>query len=119
MNFNTRWLILLIAALALWLVAAPPRWWLNLTKPVDLSNPAATGAALVVKYECQSCHRLAGIGALKGPALDGVTQRLDGVALRLWLRDPRAIKGDTAMPKFRLSDSEVEALVAYLATLEP
>lgn len=35
--------------------------------------------------------------------------RLDDVSLRLWLRNPRAIKGNTAMPNFRMSDSEIEA----------
>jgi cytochrome c1 len=51
------------------------------------------------------------------PSLDGVTLRSDDlvhVTLRLWLRDPRAVKGDTAMPNFRLSDSEIEAILAYL-----
>lgn len=51
------------------------------------------------------------------PNLDGVTLRSADpvhVTLRLWLRDPRAVKGDTAMPNFRLSDSEIEAILAYL-----
>jgi cytochrome c1 len=102
-----------------WFVAAPPRWWLNLTKRVDLSNPVATGAALVEKYECRRCHRIAGAGALKAPSLDDVTQRLDSVSVRLWLQNPKKVKGNTAMPNFKLSDSEIEAIIAYLETLAP
>ena len=98
-----------------WFVLAPPRFWLNMTKSV--APTAATGAQLVEQYECRSCHRIAGTGAIKAPSLDGVTLRSDDlvhVTLRLWLRDPRAVKGDTAMPNFRLSDSEIEAILASL-----
>jgi mono/diheme cytochrome c family protein len=116
---NTKRFALLAAGVMLvlgaWLVAAPPRFWLNWTKSV--SPTAASGAQLVEQYECRNCHKIAGEGALKAPSLDGVTRAAGDpaqVTLRLWLRDPRAIKGDTAMPNFRLSDSEIEAILAYL-----
>ena len=105
----------LVVLLIAWFALSPPRFWLNLTKSV--APTAVTGAQLVEQYECRACHRIAGTGALKAPSLDGVTLRSDDpvyVTLRLWLRDPRAIKGDTAMPNFRLADSEIEAILAYL-----
>ena len=114
---------ILIGVLAIlfltWFVLAPPRFWLNTTKAVEPT--AAVGAQLVEKYECQSCHKIAGEGALKAPNLDGITRRSNDpvqVTLRLWLRDPRAIKGDTAMPDFRLSDSEIAAILAYLSEVD-
>ncbi|RMG95981.1 MAG: cytochrome c [Chloroflexi bacterium] len=113
-----KYLWVLIPIIVLWFVFAPPRWWLNLTKSVDLTDPVATGQALVEKYECRSCHKIGGAGALKAPDLNGVTERLDEVAIRLWLRNPRAVKGNTPMPNFHLSDSEIEALVAYLTALD-
>lgn len=105
----------LAVLLAAWLLLSPPRFWLNLTKSVEPT--AATGAQLVEQYECRNCHRIAGQGAIKAPSLDGITPRSGDpvqVTLRLWLRDPQAVKGDTAMPHFRLSDSEIEAILAYL-----
>ena len=96
-----------------------PRFWLNLTKAVEPT--ASIGAQLVGQYECRACHRIAGQGALKAPSLDGITLRSDDpvhVTLRLWLRDPQAVKGDTAMPNFRLSDSEIEAILAYLNEID-
>lgn len=111
--------LIVLLILVLWFLGAPPRWWLNLTKAVDLSDPVATGADLVEKYECQRCHRLNGQGALKGPVLDGVTGWLDSVSLRLWLQNPKKIKSNTAMPNFKLSDSEIEAIIAYLEALNP
>ncbi len=110
--------ILICAAVAAWLFLAPPRWWLNLTKSVDLADPVRAGEAVVMRYDCRGCHRVGGMGALKGPDLAGVTGRLDRVSLRLWLLDPRAIDGNTPMPDFRLSDSEIDAIVAYLADLD-
>jgi mono/diheme cytochrome c family protein len=107
-----------LAALAFWLLLAPPRWWLNLTKPVDLSNPVQAGAQVVEKYGCRTCHRIDGRGSLKAPDLAGVTARLDNVSLWLWLSNPRAVKGNTAMPNFHLSDAEIEAILAYLRALE-
>ncbi len=108
---------LIAIGLILWLVVSPPRFWLNLTKSVDLSNPIVAGEIVVGKYECRSCHQIDGVGALKGPSLDGITNQLDNVSIRLWLRNPDAIKGNTAMPNFHLSDSEIEAVLAYLVSL--
>ncbi len=109
--------IIVVVVLALWLVLSPPRFWLNMTKSVEPT--AAMGAQLVEKYECRSCHRIGGDGALKAPALDPVVQRHVEedpalVTLRLWLRNPKAVKPNTAMPNFHLSDSEIEAILQYL-----
>ena len=100
--------------LLLWLWLAPPQAWLNLSKRVDLSNPAATGERLMEQYRCRDCHRILGEGALKAPDLTGITQRLSDQELDLWLKDPNAVKRNTTMPDFRLSDTEVDALIAYL-----
>ena len=108
---------MVVILLLIWFLFVPPRFWLNFTKAVDLSDPVTAGEQVVAKYDCRSCHRIAGRGALKGPALDDAAIRLDDVSLRLWLRNPRAIKGNTAMPNFHMSDSEIEAVVAYLESL--
>lgn len=105
-----------VAILVLWFLVAPPPWWLNLTKPVDLSDPVKAGAQVVAKYDCRSCHRIDRRGSLKAPDLASVTERLDTVSL--WLGNPRAVKSNTAMPNFHMSDSEIEAIVAYLRSLD-
>jgi len=102
----------------IWLWFFPPRWWLNVIKPIDLSDPVRAGASVIEKYGCRRCHSIDGEGMTKGPALEGVTTRLDSVSLRLWLRDPRAIKWKTSMPNFDLSDGEIEAIIAYLVALD-
>jgi nitric oxide reductase subunit C len=101
-----------------WLWFLPPVWWLNLTKPVDLTDPVRAGRSVVDDYECRKCHFIGHRGKYLGPNLAGVTQRLDTASLRRWLRDPRAVMGNTPMPDFHLSDSEIEAIVAYLSELD-
>ncbi len=110
--------ILLISVIVIWFIFSPPQFWLNLTKSVDMTDPVVTGQTLVERYTCRSCHQIGGEGALKAPALTGVTQRKDKATLYLWLQNPRAIKGDTAMPNFHLSDSEIEAILLYLTALD-
>jgi cytochrome c2 len=107
----------IIMAVVLWFWMAPPRAWLNWSKRVDLRDPIAAGERLVEQYHCRDCHRIHGEGALVAPGLDDVTQRLDDAELSLWLTNPKAMNAETAMPNFRLSDSEIVALKAYLGTL--
>lgn len=111
--------VLVIVVLVIWFWLNPPRFWLNMTKQVEPSPEV--GAQLVEKYQCRRCHRIGGEGALKAPDLSGITKRVDDpahVTLRLWLRNPRAIKPNTAMPNFHLSDTEIEAILLYLEALD-
>lgn len=117
---SKRWLIpvvLFLGTLA-WLLIAPPRFWLNLTKHVDLTNPVTAGEELVHNYDCRSCHRIDAQGALMAPDLNGVTIHVDRETLIKWLEAPRSIRSGTAMPNFKLSDSEITAIIAYLESLD-
>lgn len=109
--------VLLILYLV-WQALSPARYWINIFKRVDLSDPAATGERLVQKYSCQKCHRIAGEGAVKAADLSGVTARLSDSEIGQWLRNPRSVERRTAMPDFRLSDSEITAIIAYLRKLD-
>jgi cytochrome c2 len=114
---SKKWILLISGigiVLLLWLWLSPPQVWLNWIKRADLSNPATTGEGLVEQYRCRDCHRILSEGALKAPDLAGVTQRLSDQQLELWLMNPNAVKKNTAMPDFRLSDTEVAALIAFL-----
>ena len=110
----------MVAALAVaGIFISPPRVWLNMTKSVEPSSQV--GADRVEGYECRRCHRIGGTGGLKGPNLQGITRAVGdpaNVSLRLWLRDPGGVKPNTAMPNFHLSDTEIEAILAYLAELD-
>jgi cytochrome c oxidase subunit II len=90
---------------------------------------AAQGAALFEQLSCASCHAIAGTQAKArvGPDLTHVSTRqtlATGIVsntpanLRAWIKDPQAIKPANNMPSLRLSDTQLDALVAYLESLK-
>lgn len=93
-----------------------PRWYLNLTKQVEVSP--AVGAALVEKYDCRSCHIIGEEGAYIGPNLNDAVKSESEEMLYRWLANPRGAKSNTAMPNFHLSDSEIHAIIAYLKSVQ-
>ena len=78
---------------------------------------------------CINCHTVGGTAAHDGrfgPDLTHLMSRrtiasgaADNTAdnLRLWIRNPEAIKPGSLMPAMKLSDQDLDALAAYLATL--
>lgn len=104
--------LLTFVLLILLVLILRPRWYLNLTKQVEVSP--TVGATLAEKYDCRSCHVIGGQGALKAPNLDDAAQRENEQTLYNWLANPRAMKAHTPMPNFHLSDSEIGAIIAYL-----
>lgn len=101
--------------------------------PVSLAqaqDPVA-GETLFTQ-KCASCHRVGG-GKLVGPDLLGVTTRRDPTWLARWIKEPDKMlaEGDATatqlfaefnqipMPNLGLTDTDVAALIAYLAGAEP
>ncbi len=97
----------------------------NLKRPVDgaaivaaATDPAAAGRDLFVAYDCYACHRIGREGRFVGPDLTWVGRRKDQQWERTWLADPSAYKPGTFMPNFHLAPEELDALTAYLHTLQ-
>jgi mono/diheme cytochrome c family protein len=97
-----------------------------------LSFPAAAaaedakadqGAALFTSQKCTMCHSVAGKGNAKGP-LDGIGSTKKPDEIRQWIVDPEAMRAKAnatrtpAMKAMKLSTEQVDALVAYLASLK-
>jgi cytochrome c oxidase subunit II len=90
---------------------------------------AAEGAQLLQTRGCSACHTINGTAAEGkiGPNLTHFASRgtLAGSVLentpenvRMWLRDPPAVKPGSIMPNLGLSDHELDVLVAYLQSLK-
>lgn len=82
------------------------------------SDPVAAGEALFEAYDCIACHRIGDRGRFVGPDLTWVGHRKSESWETVWLRDPEAYRHGTFMPNFHLSEPEIEALVAYLHSLQ-
>jgi mono/diheme cytochrome c family protein len=68
-------------------------------------------------FACIGCHQVQGSGGEIGPNHTDLSSRLKRDWLKQWLTDPRAIKPDVRMPRFRFKDWEFEAMNNYLMTL--
>ncbi|MGH3650478.1 MAG: cytochrome c oxidase subunit II [Acidimicrobiia bacterium] len=89
----------------------------------------ATGAAVFMEAGCPDCHTIRGTDAngSKGPDLTHLAGRLGLAAgtvsntsenLLEWVGSPHDVKSGVLMPDPELSRPDLEALVAYLETLE-
>jgi cytochrome c2 len=79
---------------------------------------AAHGKALFSAKGCVTCHHhaaVAGSGTFGEGNPDLTTYRWNADYLRTWLKDPAAVKPNTAMPNLGLKSDEIEALIAFLS----
>jgi ubiquinol-cytochrome c reductase cytochrome b subunit len=80
---------------------------------------AVAGAVVYRKNQCGTCHTINGEGMKIGPDLNGLSRRRRKEWVEEQIRNPQSHSAETMMPVFRLSRSEMDALVAYLLSLPP
>jgi len=91
---------------------------------------AKRGKSLFANKGCTACHTIGKTGknTAAGPDLAGVTERRSHDWLKRWLKNPTEMIGSDSiadamvadaknvkMPNMKLSDSEIDALMNYLA----
>jgi cytochrome c1 len=97
------------------------------TSMVRDGNPQQ-GRKLIASYGCGSCHTIPGVYTARGvvgPPLYFFGRRtmIAGELpntpenLARWLRNPRAVEPNTAMPSLGLSQQQAQDIAAYLDTL--
>ena len=109
---------LFVAAVTAALVVATPG-------AARAQDPVAKGEQVYTAQKCSVCHSIAGKGKKTNP-LDGVGGKLSADEIKQWIVDP---KGMTAKAKStkkppmpakydKLPAADIDALVAYLASLK-
>jgi cytochrome c oxidase subunit II len=104
-------------------------WIRHQQKAAAVANTEPIGRHVFENTACVNCHGIAGTIASGrfGPDLTHLMSRstiASGAAanttenLRLWVKNPDAIKPGSLMPAMKLSDSDLDAIVKYLRTLE-
>jgi cytochrome c oxidase subunit II len=103
------------------------RWARGQQQPAQ-SSAASPGQRVFETTACANCHTISGTPAKGrfGPDLSHIMSR-DSIAagaapntpqrLRLWIKNPEAIKPGSKMPAMGLTDQDVEAVATYLETL--
>ena len=100
--------------------AGQPKAASEAKQPVSLSadEQVSLGRNLFIAKGCTLCHshsetnKFRGFGTDAGPDLTNFTASPE--YLRIWLKDPSAAKSTAKMPALGLSDSEMEALIAFI-----
>ena len=106
-------------------------------KPAELAGAdLGKGRQLLETKGCGSCHVFTGVAAVPASALPQMDpkefershklapdlrvarDRMTPARLVAWLKDPKAVKSDSAMPKNALTDAEVKDLAAYIWSAE-
>lgn len=109
--------------------AAFDAWVASQKAPAVNDAAVASGRELFESVACINCHRVGGTVAdgVFGPDLTHLMSRETigaGVApntvatLREWVNNPDDLKPGSLMPAMKLSDQQVDDIVAYLATLK-
>ncbi|HZP36321.1 MAG TPA: cytochrome c [Methylomirabilota bacterium] len=84
---------------------------------LDRDAAVARGSQVFRDQGCYGCHTVGATGTPIATDLTRIGARHDEAYFVGWLRDPSRQKPRQHMPKLALSDGEVRALAAYLASL--
>lgn len=104
------------------------RWVSAQRQPAQAQVEAAAGRRVFETAACGNCHAVTGTAATGryGPDLTHLMSRATigaGIVpntvenLRAWIADPGALKPGARMPAMKLSEVELDAVTAYLASL--
>ncbi len=86
--------------------------------PSDDLEAIAQGRQLVTAKACVGCHVVGETGGSLGPSLNGVVEGRGADYVRKKLANPTFDNTASMMPNFGLTEEQIEAMLAYLATLE-
>ena len=80
-------------------------------------EPTDQGRRYFMDSGCYGCHTVEKMGTPIGPDLSRVGAKYSRAYLERWLRDPSAQRPSAHMPTLELSEQQVKAVAAFLASL--
>jgi nitric oxide reductase subunit C len=82
-------------------------------KNYKIPQESNIGKTVWQQYNCNACHQVYGLGGYIGPDLTNVYSLRGTAYIKAFLGN-----GTASMPNFHLSEKEMNALVAYLKTID-
>lgn len=88
-------------------------------KPASTYEPEGEFGRLVADLNCLACHTIRGRGGSLAPDLTYLGSRVRSEWLRAFLKNPYSVRlyMTERMPKFNLTNAEVETIVSYAKTV--
>lgn len=114
----------MIAGVVAYLFEKSEKMSANDQAPSSGGGDAAGGKTLFENLGCQGCHisdpkadrHVMDGWRQHGPNLIGLKDKVNATWLASWLKNPKSYNFATRMPNLRLSDDEIQDLVAFLMT---
>ena len=82
------------------------------------ATPAVAQGQNIFSQSCNACHGEAGVGGGIGPKLTGIGKKYDAAKIASLLKTPTAVMTAGGMPPVDLKPEELDALIAYLQSLQ-
>lgn len=73
---------------------------------------------LLERKGCLTCHSLLGKGGRMGPPLQSTAAWSDAERMRQYIKDPKSVNPKSIMPRSRVTDAELDAVVEYLQSFK-
>lgn len=94
----------------------------SVLKGWDPSDPEEIEKGQIIfeeDYACDGCHKRepGGEGGIVGPELSDAMMRIRPEWVFYWLKNPQAMRPDSPMPNFKMSDEQTRSILAYLMNL--
>jgi nitric oxide reductase subunit C len=86
----------------------------TLTHADKLSPEVIAGKRVWHKYNCNDCHTILGFGSYYAPDMTKAYWRLGADGIKRIVRDPEKYTTWRKMPRFPVTDEELDRLVAFL-----
>lgn len=90
----------------------------------EQADKIEAGKKVYGTQKCSQCHAIGGVGGKMSTTLDDVGSRLTAAEIKAWIVDPDPLtaklktKPKVKMKKYVLPEAELEALLAYMASLK-
>ena len=107
-----RWLVFLVVAIS---IAA---FSLAAQERAGAQDRAEQGRRMFMEQGCHGCHTVGRMGTPIGPDLSYMGAKRSEDYLKNWLRDPASQRPSAHMPRLELTEPQIAALAAFLASLK-
>lgn len=115
---NPKWIVIAMVVIAMVGVALAAPALQAQERAASEDERRVQGRRMFMEQGCYGCQTVQKLGTPIGPDLSRVGAKYSESYLKHWLRDPALQRPAAHMPKLELTETQIAALAAFLASLE-